>query len=165
MSNLIFILVMGGIATMVMDLWGVLRKPLLGIPAADYRLVGRWVSHLSRGRFRHDSIAASPAVTRESLVGWLAHYLLGWGFAASLWIMAGDDWQREPTLPLPLAFGLATVLVPFLVMQPAMGLGLAARRAPRPGAARVQSLLTHAVFAVGLYLGALAASEFIAWTG
>jgi hypothetical protein len=47
--------------------------------------------------------------------------------------------------------------VPFFVMQPAMGLGFAASRARRPGAARVQSLLTHLVFGGGLYAGAWAA--------
>jgi hypothetical protein len=36
-------------------------------------------------------------------------------------------------------------------MQPAMGAGLAASRTPQPEAARVQSLVTHAVFGVGLY--------------
>src|SRR5689334_20567922 len=56
----LLVTVIGFIATMIMDVWGFVRQPLLGIPAADYRLVGRWVSHLARGRFQHESIAASP---------------------------------------------------------------------------------------------------------
>jgi hypothetical protein len=36
-------------------------------------------------------------------------------------------------------------------MQPGMGAGIAASRTPRPAAARVQSLITHTVFGVGLY--------------
>jgi hypothetical protein len=59
-----------------------------------------------------------------------------------------------------IAFGVVTVLVPFLVMQPAMGLGVAASRTPRPRAARVQSLITHTVFGLGLYLGGWAAHLF-----
>jgi Protein of unknown function (DUF2938) len=39
-------------------------------------------------------------------------------------------------------------------MQPGMGAGIAASRTPRPGAARVQSLLTHAIFGLGLYAAA-----------
>jgi hypothetical protein len=35
-----------------------------------------------------------------------------------------------------------------------MGAGVAARRTPRPGAARLQSLVTHAVFGLGLYTAA-----------
>jgi hypothetical protein len=41
-------------------------------------------------------------------------------------------------------------------MQPAMGAGLAARRTPRPQAARLHSLAMHVVFGLGLYASALA---------
>lgn len=37
------------------------------------------------------------------------------------------------------------------------GIGIAASRTPRPNAARLQSLLTHAVFGLGLYVAAWAA--------
>ncbi len=152
MNYLICTLLTGITATMVMDLWGALRKPLFGIPAADYRLVGRWVSHLARGGFQHESIAASPAVKGEALTGWIAHYVLGIAFAATLLTIT------QPDLAPALIFGIATVAVPFLVMQPAMGMGLAASRTPRPGAARLQSLITHAVFGLGLYAGGVVTS-------
>jgi hypothetical protein len=32
-----------------------------------------------------------------------------------------------------------------------MGAGIAARRTPRPASARLQSLVTHAMFGLGLY--------------
>jgi hypothetical protein len=47
--------------------------------------------------------------------------------------------------------GVGTVAAPFLLMQPAMGAGVAASRTPRPAAARLQSLITHAIFGLGLY--------------
>ncbi|MFG3756907.1 DUF2938 family protein, partial [Klebsiella pneumoniae] len=40
----------GAGATAVMDLWALLQRQLLGIPALDYRLVGRWLGHLTKGR-------------------------------------------------------------------------------------------------------------------
>jgi hypothetical protein len=43
-------------------------------------------------------------------------------------------------------------------MQPAFGAGIAASRARRPGAARLQSLVTHTIFGLGLYLTGLVAS-------
>jgi hypothetical protein len=55
-----------------------------------------------------------------------------------------------------LAVGIGTVAAPFLLMQPGMGAGLAARRSPRPAAARLHSLVTHAVFGLGLYASAIA---------
>ena len=74
--------------------------------------------------------------------------------------IGGEDWSRSPTLLPALAFGLVTVLFPFLVMQPAMGLGVAASRTPRPAAARVQSLVTHAIFGAGLYIGGVLTAKF-----
>jgi hypothetical protein len=42
-------------------------------------------------------------------------------------------------------------------MQPGMGLGIAASRAPDPRAARLRSLTTHAIFGLGLYAAGWAA--------
>jgi hypothetical protein len=154
------IVITGLVATAVMDLWGFARKPLLGQPAADYRLVGRWLAGFPRGRFRHESIAKAPPAAGESLAGWLAHYLLGIGFAGVLIALAGEEWIAHPTLAPPLLFGLISVLVPFFIMQPAMGAGIAARRAARPAAARIQSLVTHFVFGFGLFAGGWATHLF-----
>lgn len=153
-------LLTGLVATAVMDLWGVVRKPLLGQPIADYRLVGRWVAHLARGRLRHDAIARTPPVRGEQVIGWIAHYSLGLLFATAFLACVGAEWLSQPTLLPALSFGVATVIVPFGIMQPAMGAGVAASRAPRPAAARLQSLTTHAVFGLGLYLGGWAAHFF-----
>jgi hypothetical protein len=155
MSHLTNMLITGIVATLVMDLWGLLRKPLLGLPAADYRLVGRWVSHLARGKFRHEAIVRSPEVRGEALTGWLAHYLLGMVFAAVFLALTGDPGIDRPSLGSALAFGLATVMVPFLIMQPAMGINAAP-------AARIQSLITHLVFGLGLFAGTRLASYLAA---
>ena len=63
--------------------------------------------------------------------------------------------MRRPTLLPALAVGLVTVAAPFFLMQPGMGAGIAASRTARPAAARMQSLLTHAIFGLGMYLVAL----------
>jgi hypothetical protein len=46
------------------------------------------------------------------------------------------------------------VAAPFLLMQPALGAGIAAAKTPNPTAARLRSLMTHAVFGLGLYFAA-----------
>jgi hypothetical protein len=131
-------------ATAVMDLWGLTRKR-----PPDYGLVGRWLAYMARGRFRHRPIAASAPVERERLIGWTAHYLIGISFAAILLAIWGLDWARQPTLGPALAVGLGSVAAPVLVMQPSMGVGF-----------RFQSFVTHAVFGLGLYAAAVAASVF-----
>ena len=151
MDYLVCTLLIGTGATAVIDIWALARKRLLGVASPDYGLVGRWLVYMTRGRFRHDRIAASPAVPRERLIGWTAHYLIGVAFAAVLLAIWGLEWARHPSIGPALIVGIGSVAAPFLVMQPGMGAGIAASRTPRPSAARVQSLITHAIFGLGLY--------------
>lgn len=151
MNCLIITLFIGVGATAVMDLWGFARKPLLGIAPPNYGLVGRWIAHMTHGRFRHNSIAASAPVRGEYIIGWTAHYLIGIAYAALLIGIWGLAWVRHPTIGPALAVGIGTVAAPFLLMQPGMGAGIAASRTPRPDSARLQSLITHGVFGLGLY--------------
>jgi hypothetical protein len=134
-----------------MDLWSAVRKSLLGVPSPDYSLVGRWLAYLTRGRFWHDPITASPPVRSESMIGWTAHYLIGITFAGLLLAVWGVDWARQPTIIPALIIGFGSVTAPFLLMQPGMGAGIAARRTSRPAVARLRSIVTHGVFGVGLY--------------
>ena len=151
MNYLLCAVTIGAGATAVMDIWAVARKRLFGIAPLDYALVGRWLGHLARGRFRHQQIAAAQPVPGERLIGWTAHYLIGIAFAATLLAIWGLDWARHPTIGPALIVGIGSVAAPFLLMQPGMGLGVAASRTPRPAVARMQSLVTHAMFGIGLY--------------
>lgn len=160
MEHLLHAVLIGGGATALLDLWSLARNRLGGTPLPDYGLVGRWLAYMPRGRFVHAAIAKSPPLPGEARVGWVAHYLIGVAFAGGLIALAGLDWAHDPTPGAALLFGIATVAAPFLLMQPGMGAGVAARLTPRPWAARGRSLLTHAVFGVGLYLAALAAQPF-----
>ena len=144
----------GAGATAVMDIWVVARKRLRGVAPADYGLVGRWLGHMPKGRFRHHSISAAAPVPGERLIGWTAHYLIGIAFAFVLLASWGMDWVRHPTIGPALIVGLGSVAAPLLLMQPGMGAGIAASRTPNPPAARLRSLTTHAVFGVGLYVAA-----------
>jgi hypothetical protein len=124
-------------------------------------MLGRWIGHFPQGRFVHDNIAKASPVPGELAIGWAAHYAIGVAFAALLLAIFGLDWARQPT-PLPaLAVGLATVAAPLFVMQPGMGMGIAASKTPNPATARLRSLVVHAVFGVGLYVSALLVATVI----
>jgi hypothetical protein len=151
MSYLACVLVMGVGATVLTDLWAIARQRAFNIPPPNYGLVGRWFAHMARGQFRHESIALSRPVPGERLIGWVAHYLVGLLFAALLLAVWGLAWVRQPMIGPALLVGIGTVLAPFLVMQPGMGAGVASSRTPRPAAARLQSLITHTIFGLGLY--------------
>lgn len=141
-------------ATATMDAWAVLRRRWLGTPLPNYALVGRWLGHMPRGRFRHDAIQHAQPVRGEHCLGWAAHYLIGIAFAAMLPAIFGTAWLQQPSLLPALCVGIATVAAPFLLMQPGMGAGIAARSTAHPAAARLQSLITHAIFGLGLYAAA-----------
>jgi hypothetical protein len=145
-------------ATAIMDLWNLFLGRVFGARSPDYAMVGRWLGHIPRGRLAHASIGAAETIAGERAIGWIAHYLIGIAYAAVLLAAWGLDWAREPTLPPALIVGVVTVVAPFFLMQPGMGLGIAGSKTPRPNAVRLRSLLTHTVFGVGLYLSAQALS-------
>jgi hypothetical protein len=145
----------GAGATALIDLWSVVRRRAFGVATPDYRMVGRWLGHMPRGRFRHDSISGAVRVPGEALLGWGAHYAIGIGYAALLPLLFGVAWFEHPRVLTGLAVGIGTVLAPFLLMQPGMGAGYFASRTRRPWLARFHSLVMHAMFGFGLYLSAI----------
>jgi hypothetical protein len=142
-------------ATLLMDLWNLFLKRTFGVPSLNYCLLGRWLRHMPGGTLRHAAITAAAQKPHECTVGWVAHYTIGVVFALGFIGLTSGDWLTRPTVLPALLYGLATVLFPFLIMQPSLGLGVAASRTPNPMQARLKSLVTHTVFGIGLYLSAL----------
>jgi Protein of unknown function (DUF2938) len=154
-------IVIGIGATVIIDLWNLFLQYTFSIPLFNYCLLGRWLRHIPEGRFRHTSIAASLRKPLECTVGWIAHYTIGVVFALVLVVFTSGDWIARPTLLPALLYGIGTVVFPFFIMQPSFGLGIAASKAPKPTQARLKSLVTHAVFGVGLYVCALGVSYIL----
>ena len=150
--SLISAILIGIGATLTTDLWAVFLKRTFKIAAPNYCLVGRWLRTMPEGTFRHSSIAFSPQKSAECTVGWVAHYLIGITFAAAFLALVGPNWLQHPTLIPATIFGVITVLMPFFIMQPALGLGWAASKTSNPTQARLRSLMNHIAFGVGLYL-------------
>jgi hypothetical protein len=150
----------GAGATMVMDLWAVLLKQF-GVPSLNLAFLGRWIGHLPRGRWKHPSIARATPVRGESWIGWCAHYSIGITFSALLLWTYGLEWARSPSVLPALFIGIATVIAPLLIFQPAMGAGVASWKTPRPFFNSIKSLGTHTVFGLGMYLAALAAASLL----
>lgn len=145
----------GIVATAVMDLMAVAQARLFGIPSLNYAMVGRWLGHIPKGRLVHPSIKDSAAIEGEAVIGWGAHYLIGILFAAIYLAFPQAKAQLAHGPLAPVLFGLVTVAAPFLLLQPGMGAGIAARRLPFPWAARRRSLVAHGVFGAGLWVGYL----------
>ncbi len=146
-------------ATLFMDIWLMFLKRL-GVQTLNFAFIGRWVGHLCRGRVAHAAIGKADPVRHELLLGWLTHYAVGLVFAAVLVGVAGMGWVAAPAMLPAVALGVGTVVFPLFVMQPAMGLGVAASRTPAPLKNCLRSVLNHAVFGLGLFLSATVIAAF-----
>ncbi|RVU33520.1 DUF2938 family protein [Rheinheimera riviphila] len=155
LSPILAAMVIGAGATALLDLWSLLLKKVGNIPSLSFCLVGRWFSLMRHGQFRHPKIGSAPTQPLECALGWTIHYLTGMLFALPLVLLNGGQWLVEPSLQWALVLGICTVLFPFLLMQPAFGMGIAAAKAPKPWSARTKSLLSHTVFGGGLYVAGM----------
>lgn len=149
---------MGVGASLVMDLWNLFLKSTFNIQSLNYCLLGRWICHVPRGTIRHANIGTAVRRPFECTVGWMAHYAIGVAFAFMFLLVAPTEWLARPTVQPAMLFGIATVVFPFFVLQPSLGLGIAASRTPSPTKARLKSLVTHTVFGLGLYVCAVGVS-------
>jgi hypothetical protein len=139
-------------ATLTTDLWALFLNRAFKIASPNYCLVGRWLRTMPEGIFRHANIASAPQKSSECTLGWIAHYMIGVTFAIAFVAFAGNNWLQHPTLIPAIVFGGGTVLMPFFIMQPAFGLGVAASKTSNPMQARLRSLMNHTAFGIGLYL-------------
>lgn len=150
----------GAGATMGMDLWAALLRQL-GVPSLNLAFLGRWLGHLAQGHWMHVSIAAATPIRGERWIGWCAHYAIGIAFSALLLWTYGMEWAQSPSLLPALFIGIVTASAPLLILQPAMGAGIASWKTPRPVFNSMKSLATHAVFGLGMYLAALTAASLL----
>lgn len=148
------IVVVGIVANIVTDIYEYLLERILG-KTRDWHLVGRWVANLGRGVFTHKGIGEAPAVRFELLLGWAFHYLVAIVFAEIYLQFLAAVLEQPPSLLNGLAFGLFTVLAPWLILMPGLGGGFFASKTERPNFVRIASLSIHAVFGMGLFLGTL----------
>ncbi len=152
-QEILRVALIGGGATLIMDVWLMFLKRI-GVQTLNFAFIGRWVGHLVQGRIAHAAIAKAMPIANETPLGWLTHYAIGFAFAGLLLALAGSQWANEPTLAPALLIGIATVVFPLFVMQPAMGLGFAAAKTPSPLKSCLRSVINHCVFGLGLFLSA-----------
>ena len=142
-------------ATALMDIWlQILNR--FGVPTQNFALLGRWIGHWRHGIWRHEAIAAASPVRGEAAIGWAAHYAIGIAFAALLVTVQGKGWIEAPSLKPALLTGFMTVAAPLLLLQPAMGAGIASSKTRMPVRNSFKSLANHMAFGWGLYFAATA---------
>ncbi|MEM7541779.1 MAG: DUF2938 domain-containing protein [Pseudomonadota bacterium] len=142
--------------TVALDAWAAMLHYLLGTPATNWAMVGRWLAHMPGGKFHHEDMAAVAPVRGEAVIGWVFHYGIGIGYGLLLVAVTGVGWLHTPTIPPAVLLSLVLLVAPFFVMMPGLGLGLAGAKTPDPNLTRLKSVLGHTMFGLGMYATALA---------
>ena len=145
----------GVLATVTMDVAMVAAAMIDPDRFADDRLgpstIGRWVASCCRGGWRCDDITREPAVRGEAAIGMVTHYATGlsltWTYLVFLRLCG-----RRSSLPKATAYGVATGLLPLLIMYPAWGYGAFGRRDANAARLARAMLLGHTVFGAGIGL-------------
>ena len=141
-------------ATVFMDIWSIILNKAFGLPLPKWGMVGRWVRHLPERVF-HDDIAKAAPYAHEKALGWAFHYLVGILYGVILVVFAGTGWLAAPTFLPAFVLGIVTVGAGWFLLAPGMGAGWAASKRPNPMQIRAFNVISHTVFALGLYGTAL----------
>ncbi len=142
-------------ATVLMDLWAVLLWKVFRQPRPNWAPVGRWVWHLKNGTIFHDNIATAKPYPQEQALGWIFHYVVGILYGVILAVLVGLSWFAAPTFLPAWILGIVTVGAGWFLLQPGLGIGVAASKLPNANTVRILNLVSHTVFALGLYGTAL----------
>ena len=86
-------IVIGGFATLILDLWNILLNRLFGFGVPNWSVAGRWVVSVLGGRPYRPDIGSAPSVANENAIGWAFHYAVGISFAAAMLSIRRADGQ------------------------------------------------------------------------
>ena len=146
-------ILMGVFATYFMDLTGIfLVKRKIIYSFIEPEAVGRWFLSIFKGKFIHKDINKTPALNNEKLWCLISHYLIGIVLAGIYLLLELKEPIIRDQLWMPLLFGIATVILPWLWLFPSIGLGFLASKSPNKSRIIRTSLVNHTNFGIGLFI-------------
>jgi len=153
MELMIKVLLVGIFSTVIIDIWATISNRLLKLPKTNWTMVGRWLGHIPKGKFTHNPVSSSPKIKHEHIIGWIFHYFIGVIYAAIYVAIVVWGLSNDSSLLTAWFFGLFTLLSPWLILQPALGLGFFAVNSPNANKVRLQNIALHSIFGIALYYG------------
>jgi Protein of unknown function (DUF2938) len=114
--------------TIVLDLYALMMSRVLGVPATNWAMVGRWFGNMAHGQFVQVAMSEAAPVKGELAIGWIAHYAIGIGYGLLLLALWGKVWLERPTLIPPMILAWVLLVAPYFMMMPGMGMGIAESR-------------------------------------
>ncbi len=147
----------GMMATLTMDLALVAAARCGGRSFTSRRLgpdvIGRWAADVLRGRLRHRDVTGEPSRRGELALGFLTHYVTGI-ILTQAFLLVPRRGNGRPSFLGATGFGIATAVLPLLVLFPSLGYGWFGLRSGE--AARLDRIMVlgHAAFGMGIGLWA-----------
>ena len=137
----------------VFDLWQRLFQVFTTIPPTDWSLVGRWfIGLISKGRLFASQLAEQPKEKYETFAGWFVHYAVAVVYAGVFGFLIDLGFLHSTPVD-GLAFGIASVVVPWFFFMPAMGNGVLANKTLNPILSCALALMMHSIFGLSLGIG------------
>lgn len=155
-------ILMGVVATLLMDYFAILLGELKIIHQhIKSEAVGRWILYMFKGKFIHEDINKAMALKIEKSMTFLSHYVIGIALAGIYLLLELKIPAIRNQVWMPLLFGIATVLLPWLWLYPSFGLGFLASKTPQKSNYIVASLVNHTNFGIGLTIWIVVFRHFI----
>jgi hypothetical protein len=154
-------LVAGFAAATAADVGRTLYQLATGFPPVNWSVSGRWFLMVFGGQPYVPNIGAAPTLPNELLAGHIAYYTISMVFAAVYLLSLSLIFKRKPSVRNGLLFGWITMIFPFFVQMPAMGMGILASNTATPVLIMLRTLVHHSSFGLGLALGALLADRIL----
>ena len=156
------IVFMGIFSTIIMDIGEETVKALIPIKesmAPQY--LGRWILNMFNGVFIHDNIQMANHFRFEIPVAISFHYFTGI-FLVGIFLWLRNNMKIFPSsMYMGLVYGWLTILLPWLIMFPALGFGFFGLGAHNDINNIVASIIAHSFFGLGMTLWLGWARKFI----
>jgi hypothetical protein len=151
-----YLLAVGLLATFTMDLAALISVKSGLVQFGPYRifpnLFGRWVGSFAVGKVFHSTILQTQQIPHEQIIGILCHYLIGITLTTLLVYPHVRIWCRKVAFRSVILYGIATCILPWFIMFPAMGFGVMGLKLDVAGALVSFSLFNHVAFGMGIFI-------------
>ncbi len=156
-------ILMGIWATLFMDLLAViLVKSKTVRPTIEPQYIGRWALYLLKGKFIHEDIRKTPASKNEKPAALISHFLIGIVLIGIYLFLELKVPAIRDQLWVPLVFGAATIILPWLWLYPSIGIGFLALKSPKRSDYITLSIINHTNFGIGMMIWIVAFRRFFA---
>jgi hypothetical protein len=144
----------GVAGTVTMDVLATVSRKLGLAIGAKGQWGGRWYLGIAQGRFVHAQIAESPEQRGEKRAGLVGHDIIG--TALAVFYVLGAEWAgvSAASFGAAVGYGLATCVLPWFLVFPALGFGVFGRAAPSELKVFTASVLNHFGHGLGLWWSA-----------